>query len=44
MGKNFEYDTIVIGGGTAGITAARNLAKAKKKVAIVEARSLVGVI
>ena len=42
MGKNFEYDTIVIGGGTAGITAARNLAKAKKKVAIVEARKLGG--
>ncbi len=42
MGKSFEYDTIIIGGGAAGITAARNLAKAKKKVAIVEARRLGG--
>ena len=42
MGKSFEYDTIIIGGGPAGITAARSLAKLKKKVAIVEARRLGG--
>lgn len=42
MGKSFEYDIIVIGGGAAGVTAARNLAKAKKKVALVEAEKLGG--
>ena len=42
MGKSFDYDTIIIGGGVAGITAARSLAKAKKKVAIVEAGRLGG--
>ncbi|MBQ8992264.1 NAD(P)/FAD-dependent oxidoreductase [Candidatus Saccharibacteria bacterium] len=42
MGKNFDYDVIIIGGGAAGITAARNLAKAKKKVALVEAIRLGG--
>ncbi|MBQ3441407.1 NAD(P)/FAD-dependent oxidoreductase [Candidatus Saccharibacteria bacterium] len=42
MGKNYNYDIIVIGGGAAGITAARNLAKAKKKVALIEARRLGG--
>ncbi|MBR3414847.1 NAD(P)/FAD-dependent oxidoreductase [Candidatus Saccharibacteria bacterium] len=42
MGKSFDYDTIIIGGGAAGITAALSLAKAKKKVAIVEAGRLGG--
>lgn len=42
MGKTYDYDIIIIGGGAAGITAARALAKAKKKVAIIEARRLGG--
>ena len=42
MGKTYDYDIIIIGGGAAGITAARVFAKAKKKVAIVEARRLGG--
>ncbi len=36
MGKKYNYDYIVIGSGPAGTTAALNLAKAKKRVAIVE--------
>ena len=42
MGKKIDYDVIIIGGGAAGVTAARNLAKAKKHVAIVEERKLGG--
>lgn len=37
MGKNFDYDYIIIGSGPAGTTAALNLAKTKrKKIAIIE--------
>ena len=38
MGTKFEFDYIVIGSGPAGTTAATSLAKARKKVAIVEGR------
>lgn len=36
MAKNYDFDYIIIGSGPAGRTAASKLAKAKKKVAIVE--------
>ena len=36
MGKRFDYEYMVIGGGVAGITAAKQLTEAGRKVAIVE--------
>ncbi|MBQ3325670.1 NAD(P)/FAD-dependent oxidoreductase [Candidatus Saccharibacteria bacterium] len=42
MGKRFDYEYIVIGGGIAGITAAKQLAEAGRKVAIVEKNLLGG--
>ena len=42
MGKKYTYDYIVIGSGPAGRTVAEKLAKAKKKVAIVEGKVLGG--
>lgn len=41
--EDVEVDVAVIGGGITGITAALNLVKAGKKVAILEARSIGGV-
>lgn len=41
MGKNFDFDYIIIGSGPAGRTAALNLAK-KKKVALVEGKTFGG--
>ena len=38
MGKKYDFKYIVIGGGPAGTAAAINLAQAKKRVALVEAR------
>ena len=37
-----QYDQIIIGGGTNGLTAAAYLARAGKKVLVVEARNIVG--
>ena len=42
MGKRFDYEYMVIGGGVAGITAATQLAEAGRKVAIVEQGKLGG--
>lgn len=42
MGKRFDFEYIVIGGGPAGITAATQLAEAGRKVAIVEQNKLGG--
>ncbi|MBR5621352.1 NAD(P)/FAD-dependent oxidoreductase [Candidatus Saccharibacteria bacterium] len=42
MGKRFDFEYIVIGGGVAGITAAKQLAGAGRKVAIVEQSRLGG--
>ncbi len=42
MGKRFDYEYIIIGGGLAGITAARQLAEAGRKVAIAEKDRLGG--
>lgn len=42
MGKRFDYEYIVIGGGVAGISAAKQLAEAGRKVAIVEKNLLGG--
>lgn len=42
MGKRFDFEYIVIGGGIAGITAAKQLAEAGRKVAIVEKNLLGG--
>lgn len=42
MGKRFDFEYIVIGGGPAGITAATQLAEAGRKVAIVEKSKLGG--
>ena len=36
MGKRFDYEYIVIGAGAAGITAAKQLAEAGRKVALIE--------
>lgn len=36
MGKRFDYEYMVIGGGTAGIKAAKQLAEAGRKVALIE--------
>ena len=36
MSKRFDYEYIVIGGGTTGIVAARQLAEAGRKVALIE--------
>ncbi|MBQ6127954.1 NAD(P)/FAD-dependent oxidoreductase [Candidatus Saccharibacteria bacterium] len=36
MGKRFDYEYVVIGGGTAGIVAASQLVEAGRKVALVE--------
>ena len=38
MGKKYDFEYIVIGSGPAGSAAALNLAKAKKRVALVEGR------
>ena len=38
MGKKYNFDYIVIGSGPAGSAAALEIAKTKKKVAIVEGR------
>lgn len=42
MGKRFDFEYVVIGGGPAGITAATQLAEAGRKVAIVEQSKLGG--
>lgn len=42
MGKDYDFDYVIIGSGTAGRTAALGLATAKKKIAIVEAKSFGG--
>ncbi|MBQ3309085.1 NAD(P)/FAD-dependent oxidoreductase [Candidatus Saccharibacteria bacterium] len=36
MGKRFDFEYIIVGGGVAGITAAKKLARAKRKVALIE--------
>ena len=36
MGKRFDYEYMIIGGGTSGIVAAKQLASAGRKVALVE--------
>ena len=38
MGRKYEFDYIIIGSGPAGTAAATTLAKARKKVAIIEGR------
>lgn len=43
MGKRFDFEYIVIGGGVAGIAAAMKLAKAKRKVALIEQNKWGGV-
>ena len=43
MGKRFNYEYVVIGGGLAGITAAIQLAEAGRKVAIIEKDHLGGI-
>lgn len=42
MGKNFNYDYIIIGSGPAGRTAAHALAKGKKRTAVIEANEFGG--
>lgn len=42
MGKKYDFDYIIIGSGPAGRTIAEKLAKAKKKIAIVEEKLLGG--
>lgn len=42
MGKKYNYDYIIIGGGPAGTTAAILLARAKKNVAIIEGTAIGG--
>lgn len=42
MAKRFDFEYIIIGGGAAGLTAARQLASAKHKVAVIEQNSLGG--
>lgn len=42
MGKKYNFDYVVIGGGPAGMTAATLLAKGKKRVAIVEGKAYGG--
>ena len=42
MGKKYDFDYIIIGSGPAGSTAALNLAKAKKRVALIEGREFGG--
>ena len=42
MGKKFNFEYIIIGSGPAGSTAALNLAKAKKHVALIESRHFGG--
>ncbi len=42
MGKKYDFEYIVIGSGPAGSAAALTLAKAKKKVALVEGKSFGG--
>ena len=39
---DLEYDVIVVGAGFAGLTAARELSHAGRRVAIVEARDRIG--
>ena len=36
MGKRFDYEYMIIGGGTSGTIAAKQLASAGRKVALVE--------
>jgi flavin-dependent dehydrogenase len=40
---SFDCDVIVVGGGPAGMSAARTLTDAKLKVTVIEARDRVGV-
>ncbi len=42
MGKKYDFDYIIIGSGPAGTTIAKTLARAKKKVAIVEGKAFGG--
>lgn len=42
MGKRFDYEFVVIGGGVAGINAAKQLTEAGRKVAIIEQDKLGG--
>ena len=42
MGKKYNFDYIIIGSGPAGSTAALNLARTKKKVALVEGNAFGG--
>jgi monoamine oxidase len=41
-GKSIEADVCVVGGGLAGLTAARRLSQAGRSVAVLEARTRVG--
>ncbi len=38
MGRKYDFEYIIVGSGPAGTTAAKNLAKAKKRVALIEGR------
>ncbi len=40
--SNFDFDILIIGGGFAGVTAARELSDGKRKIALLEAKDRLG--